>query len=79
MMDKYKKGLAVVALMAIFVAVFARNTKLDLNLIFQKDLLAHDESSNSVVEANITRKFFPPMVRTNPLVEEQGNWMEGPF
>ncbi len=78
-MERYQKTIAVAALMLIFSAWFVRNTRHDLPLIFQKDLLAHDESSNSVVAANLTRKFFPPMVRTNPLVEEQGNWMEGPY
>ena len=47
--------------------------------IFKKDLYEHDESSNSVVAANLTRKFFPAMIRTNPLYEEQGIWMEGPY
>lgn len=65
--------------MLIFTALFVRNVRHDFPLIFQKDLLAHDESSNSVVAANITRQFFPPMVRVNPLNNQQGNWMEGPF
>src|SRR3989344_7036734 len=78
-MDKHRKTMALGILLLVFSAFFFRNVKSDLPLIFKKDLLAHDESSNSVVAANITRKFFPPMVRTNPLVESQGNWMEGPF
>lgn len=78
-MDTRNQILGVVILVVIFTGLFARNFRSDLPLIFKKDLLAHDESSNSVVAANITRKFFPPMVRTNPLVEQQGNWMEGPF
>ncbi len=78
-MERNQKSLAVVILMLIFTVWFLHNTKLDFHLIFQKDLLAQDESSNSVVEANITRKFFPPMVRVNPLNEQQGNWMEGPY
>ncbi|MBX4186698.1 MAG: hypothetical protein KW802_00330 [Candidatus Doudnabacteria bacterium] len=69
----------VVILCLIFTTLFLYTTKSDFPLIFQKDLLAHDESSNSVVAANITRKFFPPMVRVNPLNPEQGNWMEGPY
>src|SRR5438552_10220932 len=78
-MQKYQKPFAVAILMMIFTTWFLYNTKSDFPLIFKKDLLAHDESSNSVVAANITRKFFPPMVRVNPLNEQQGNWMEGPF
>jgi len=78
MLEKNKTW-AVIALMFLFAAVFFRNTASDLPLIFKKDLLAHDESSNSVVAANITRKFFPPMVRVNPLVDEQKIWMEGPY
>lgn len=78
-MNKYSKPIAVAVLMLIVVAWFLHNTKSDLPLIFQKDLLAHDESSNSVVAANLTRQFFPPMVRVNPLNNSQGNWMEGPY
>lgn len=66
-------------LVLIFSAFFLQNLSGDLPLIFKKDLYAHDESSNSVVAANVTRKFFPPMVRINPQVFEPGNWMEGPF
>src|SRR3989344_6576258 len=76
---KYRKALAVLVLCLAFSTLFIRNTKNDFPLIFKKDLLAHDESSNSVVAANVTRKFFPPMVRVNPLITEQGNWMEGPY
>jgi len=79
LVEKNRKTIAVFGLMLIFSAIFVRNVKLDFPLIFKKDLLAHDESSNSVVEANITRRFFPPVVRVNPLNTEQGNWMEGPY
>src|SRR6185436_20438780 len=74
-----RKALALVILCLIFTTWFLYNTKSDFGLIFKKDLLAHDESSNSVVAANLTREFFPPKIRVNPLVAEQGNWMEGPF
>jgi len=78
-MLKNQKTIAVAVLMLVFTTLFLYNTKSDFPLIFKKDLLAHDESSNSVVAANITRKFFPPMVRVNPLNQQQGNWMEGPY
>ncbi len=78
-MVKYQKPIIVLILCLIFTAVFLRNTRSDFPLIFKKDLLAHDESSNSVVAANITRKFFPPVVRVNSLDEQQGIWMEGPY
>ncbi len=78
-MQRYSKQIALLGLLLVFASWFSHNLKSDLPLVFQKDLLAHDESSNSVVSANITRKFFPPMVRTNPLVEAPGNWMEGPY
>lgn len=78
-MKEYQKPIAVIIFCLIFTTLFIRNVKNDFPLIFSKDLLAHDESSNSVVAANVTRKFFPPMVRVNPLVENQGNWMEGPY
>ncbi|HTL39788.1 MAG TPA: hypothetical protein VL306_03175 [Methylomirabilota bacterium] len=77
-MTNYQKLGALAALLFIFSAWFFHNVKNDLPAIFQKDLLAHDESSNSVVAANLTRQFFPPAVRVNPLNEAQGVWMEGP-
>ncbi len=77
-MNHHSKRIILAALLLIFAAIFFRNTASDMPLIFEKDLHSHDESSNSVVAANITRKFFPPMVRVNPLNEKQGVWMEGP-
>lgn len=61
-----------------FMLVFARVINHDWSYIFKKDLYQHDESVNSVVSANTTRKLFPAMVRTNPLNPKQGIWMEGP-
>src|SRR3990167_8816782 len=78
-MEKRRKTMALGILLLVFSAFFFRNVKSDLALIFKKDLLAHDESSNPVVAENIRRNFSPPMVRTNPLNEQQGNWMDGPF
>lgn len=77
-MQRYQKTVLILALCLVFTGVFLRNTRHDFPLIFHKDLLAHDESSNSVVAANITRKFFPPMVRVNPWDDQQKIWMEGP-
>lgn len=76
---KDQKTIVVIILCLIFTALLVRNIRSDLPLIFQKVLHGHDESSNSVVAANVTRNFFPPMVRVNPLNEQQGNWMEGPY
>jgi hypothetical protein len=71
---------AVIAILClIFTTLFLFNAKRDFVFIFEKTMHYHDESSNSVVAANITRDFFPPKVRINPLVEQQGNWMEGPY
>lgn len=78
-MNKYSKPIVAAIFMLIFATWFSHNVKSDLPLIFQKDLHAHDESSNSVVSANLTRQFFPPKVRVNPLTQQQGNWMEGPY
>src|SRR3989338_5770822 len=78
-MNKHSKLIVVTMFIMIFATWFSHNVKSDLPLIFQKDLRAHDESSNSTVAANITRQFFPPMIRVNPLDDKQGNWMEGPF
>lgn len=75
----FDKKIIVLILLLIFTANFLQVLNTDLIQIFKKDLYFHDESSNSVVSANLTRKFFPPMVRTTPMFEEQGNWMEGPY
>ena len=61
-----------------FLGVFATVVNRDWGYIFKKDLYQYDESSNSVVSANATREFFPTMIRTNPLNQTQGIWMEGP-
>lgn len=78
-MFKNYKIYIVISCLLIFCFQFFRVTTSDLPLIFEKDLKAHDESSNSVVAANVTRVFFPPKVRINPLEEKQGVWMEGPY
>src|SRR3989344_1326558 len=78
MINRYQRQIVLAIFFMVFASWFSHNVKSDLGLIFQKDLLAHDESSNSVVSANITRQFFPPMVRVNPLNDQQGIWMEGP-
>ena len=52
----------------------------EMDNILKKEFAPMDETVHSVVSANITRKFFPPMVRINPLVEHrQRAWMEGPY
>ncbi len=75
---KYQNHFVVFSCLFLFTIVFCFVTSHALPGIFKKDLYQHDESSNAVVAANLTRKFFPAMVRTNPLYEEQGIWMEGP-
>lgn len=45
---------------------------------FSKDLMSYDESTNAVVAANITRDFFPPRLRLNPIDPEYAGWKEGP-
>jgi|GEM_PF-2237539 len=77
-MQRYLKPTILIILLLIFAAWFAYSVKGDMALIFQKDLLAHDESVDSVTAANVTRQFFPPMVRVNPLNDQQGIWTEGP-
>jgi hypothetical protein len=76
---RYRRIVLLIVLVCILSASFLYSLVASMPMIFKKDLYAHDESSNSVVAANITRKIFPPMVRVNPLNEEQGNWMEGPY
>ena len=63
----------------LFCLVFALIMASDWPAIATKDLYAWDESVNSTVTANLTRRVFPPMVRVNPLLDRQGNWMEGPY
>lgn len=63
----------------LFFSIFINILNKDWKFISQKVLRGHDESVNSVVAANITRKFFPPMVRVNPLFDEPKSWMEGPY
>lgn len=75
----YRHIVLLLVFASILSAVFLQSLIGSMPLIFKKDLYAHDESSNSVVTANVTRKFFPPMIRINPLNEEQRNWMEGPY
>lgn len=77
--NKSDKNLFALGCIIIFLLAFAFVIYNDWSLIFKKDLYAHDESANSVVAANLSRKFFPTMVRINPLVEKQGIWMEGPY
>lgn len=58
---------------------FSQVVQSDFEKIFEKDLRADDESTNSVVSANLTRKIFPPMIRINSLQEKISNWHEGPY
>lgn len=62
----------------LFSIVFALVTAFDWPDMAAKDLYFHDESSNSAVAANLTRSLFPPMIRIHSLVDNPGNWMEGP-
>jgi len=77
--NKLEKNLFAFGCVLIFLLAFAFVIHKDWSLIFEKDLYAHDESVNSVVAANLTRKFFPAMVKVNPLVNTQGIWMEVPY
>jgi hypothetical protein len=83
-----RQHLFVFSLMLLFAILFSEMLKSNWGLIFKKDLYHHDESTHSVVAANLTRKIFPGMIRINSLVEEyqvvvrdgrrNGLWMEGP-
>ncbi len=68
-----------IASVLLFFLCFAVTQRADWPLIAAKDLHAHDESSNSTVAANLTRRIFPPMLRVNPLVDRQSQWMENPY
>lgn len=70
-----------VVLLLLFVAIFSSFLRVNIKPIFAKDLYFHDESSNSVVGANVYRKFFPPQLRLNPLVDEYNlsDWLEAKY
>lgn len=76
---KLGKNLFAFSCILFFALAFSFVINKDWKLIFEKDLYIYDESANSVVMANLTRKFFPTMIRINPLVDEQTGWMEGPY
>lgn len=86
--SKTTKFLLVLSIVLAFMLVFSDVLKKDWSLIFKKFLYHHDESVQSAVPANLTRKLFPPMVRVNPFIESQqiivtdgrkkSLWMEGP-
>lgn len=78
-LNKINKKLFFGICMFVFVLCFAHMISQEWKMIFSKDLYFQDESSNSVVSANLTRKIFPAMIRTNPLVQTPGDWMEGPY
>ena len=79
----------VLCLMCVLMMVFSHVLRKDWHLLFKKYLYHQDESVQSAVSANLTRRFFPPMVRLNPLIEhpqivvqdgrKESLWMEGPY
>ena len=81
--------LLVFSLVLAFMLVFSHVLKKDWHLIFKKYLYDQDESVQSAVSANLTRRFFPAMIRVNPLVEhpqivisdgrKKSLWTEGPY
>lgn len=62
-----------------FLLSFAFLIQKNLSSIFNKNLYWDDESTNSVVSANLTRKIFPPMVRINSLSQKFSDWRDGPY
>ena len=63
----------------LFCFVFALVMARDWHNIARRDLYAYDETVQSTVAANLTRRAFPPMVQINSLINEQGDSMEGPY
>ena len=57
---------------------FADVLRWDLGDYYRKDLYGTDESTNSVVSANLARKAWPPLLRLNPLNENFASWLDGP-
>ena len=57
-------------LLSLFMLVFAITLRRDAGKIANHDLLRWDESTNSVVSANLARRLFPAMLRLNSLVDK---------
>lgn len=78
---KKYSALVLVIFILFFVGLFANFVSANIKPIFAKDLYFHDESSNSVVGANVYRQFFPPQLRLNPLIENYkiSDWLEAKY
>ena len=63
----------------LFTAFFGYLIFKDRKEIFDKAFHNPDEYFNSSVSGNITRKFFPPMVRVHSLDPAQEYWHDGPY
>lgn len=78
--NNFHKVFAILCALLLFSIVFLFTMTNDLDAIFYKYMFKADEAVNSTVSANLTRKFYPPMVRIKPLIKEQTwNWVEGPY
>ncbi len=77
--DNKLKRLFVISAILVLSGVFLISINKNWDLIFQKELHGYDQNLNFTVSANISRQFFPPMVRVNPLIEKVDNWTEGPY
>jgi len=77
--SRFVRSVLVLCCLFLFATVFAVVLSRNWPQIAKKDLYAHDESVNSVVAANVARKFWPAMVRVNPISEKVDIWMEGPY
>lgn len=71
------RKLLLLSLLSLYVFIYLTYLNIDSVEIMRKDLHGHDGSSNAVVSSNIYRKFFPVMLRINPLKEtgEEKEWM----
>lgn len=79
--DKKNVSLIFLVFIFLFTALFSNFVKENIKPIFAKDLYFHDESSNSVVGANVYRQFFPPQIRLNPLIDDYkiSDWLEAKY
>lgn len=73
------KEMIVICALLVLSGIFLYSVNKNWDTIFKKVLTGHDQHLNFTVSANVTRQFFPPMVRVNPFVETIENWTEGPY
>jgi hypothetical protein len=78
LLERHRDTLLVVLLVSLATMLFRQVLSEDWNSIFQQAFHGWDEAVNSAVSANLTRRFFPAMVRLHSLYGPR-DWAEGPY